>query len=130
MSGAATIPEFGAGAPVLAETFKTRLSDDDGRSRRRKVNHEAMLSTTRALMAVGIFQPTIAEIAERSGYCVRSIFQHFGCIEALRLEAIGDDDTGHAMLANLGVDFDALTFAIEPEGVSRMLRALVLGRPA
>lgn len=74
----------------------------DGRHARAARTRNALLAACREMMREGSYQPDMKAIARRSGYSVRSCFQHFGAVdklwqEALHLPEIFDAVAGHAV---------------------------------
>ncbi len=61
----------------------------DGRKARSLRTREAIVDATLDLIQAGHLRPTAAEIAERGGLSVRSIFQHFGDLEDLFVAVVG-----------------------------------------
>lgn len=60
----------------------------DGRRLRREQNRQAVLEALVSLYADGHFQPSAAEIAERSGLSPRSVFRYFDDIDDLMRAAV------------------------------------------
>jgi AcrR family transcriptional regulator len=56
----------------------------DGRVLRGQRNREALLRAYTGLLAEGVWQPRAQDVAERAGLSVRSLFQHFPDLRALR----------------------------------------------
>lgn len=52
-------------------------TDTDGRRLRRETNRQAVVEALVSLYADGQFQPSAAEVAERSGLSPRSVFRYF-----------------------------------------------------
>lgn len=62
----------------------------DGRKARAVASRRIILSTTRELMKAGIFRPTMVQVAQQSGICIRTAFAHFGSHEELLAAAVLD----------------------------------------
>jgi AcrR family transcriptional regulator len=60
----------------------------DGRRVRREANRQAVVGAMVSLFADGEFTPTAAEIAERAGLSVRSLFRYFDDVDDLAAAAI------------------------------------------
>ena len=60
----------------------------DGRTRRRLRNREAVVDAILDLLGEGHAQPTSAEVSERSGVSLRSVFRLFDDMESLHRAAI------------------------------------------
>jgi AcrR family transcriptional regulator len=56
----------------------------DGRVLRGQRNRDALLRAYTELLAEGVWQPRAQDVAERAGLSVRSLFQHFPDLRALR----------------------------------------------
>src|SRR5437899_7769328 len=65
-------------------TVSTRTVD--GRVRRGAENRSALVEALVALYEDGELMPTAAQIAERAGVAVRSVYGHFGDVETLAAE--------------------------------------------
>lgn len=72
----------------------------DGRTARRDRNREAVLDAVLDLFADGALTPVPAEVAERSGVSLRSVYRYFDDMEALVRAAIARN------LARMGPYFD------------------------
>lgn len=60
----------------------------DGRVRRGAENRSALVEAMVSLYEDGELQPTAAQIAERAGVAVRSVYGHFGDVESLAAEVV------------------------------------------
>jgi len=60
----------------------------DGRVRRGEENRSAMVEALISLWEEGELEPTVAQIAERAGVAVRSVYGHFGDFESLAAEVV------------------------------------------
>lgn len=60
----------------------------DGRTARRERNRDLVLDTVLELFAEGSLEPGTAEVAERSGVSLRSMYRYFDSTEALMRAAI------------------------------------------
>jgi TetR/AcrR family transcriptional regulator of autoinduction and epiphytic fitness len=86
----------GGGEPepaiVVAEALQVVLNGPvaidltDGRVRRGADNRTALVEALVALYEEGELEPTAAQIAQRAGVAVRSVYGHFGDIETLAAE--------------------------------------------
>lgn len=111
----------------------------DGRTARRDRNREAVLDAVLDLFADGAIAPVPAEVAERSGVSLRSVYRYFDDMDALVRAAIARN------LARMGPYFDldapgagALRDRIERtvaarlrlyDGIAPMARAAVARAP-
>lgn len=77
----AVIPQVNTPDDTAATAPDCKL---DGRVLRGQRNRDALLRAYTALLADGIWQPRAQDIAERAGVSVRSLFQHFPDLRALR----------------------------------------------
>lgn len=103
--------------------------EPDGRNRRMIRSKAAIMEATRRAMQYGIFQPAVTEVAKAAGVSVRTVFQHYGNIEALRRTAIEDDTTFQAIL-DIAMGSTKWREAVTlPIGAGdRIVLAIVLGR--
>jgi AcrR family transcriptional regulator len=104
------------------ETLETSPSDPgevDGRRRRARRSREGVIAAILDLVREGHERPTTAEIAERSGVSVRSVFRHFDDVESLYAEALA---VHGAQIAHL-YDLPPL-----PDPLHERIDALVLHR--
>lgn len=60
-----------------------RASRVDGRNLRAEATHNAILAAARSLIDESGLPPKIADVAERAGVSVRSVFQHFKDLDTL-----------------------------------------------
>jgi AcrR family transcriptional regulator len=60
----------------------------DGRVQRGAANKAALVEGLVSLWEEGVLEPTAAQIAERAGVAVRSVYTHFGDIESLAVEVV------------------------------------------
>jgi TetR/AcrR family transcriptional regulator of autoinduction and epiphytic fitness len=60
----------------------------DGRVQRGAANRAALVEGLVSLWEEGVLEPTAAQIAERAGVAVRSVYTHFGDIESLASEVV------------------------------------------
>jgi TetR/AcrR family transcriptional regulator, regulator of autoinduction and epiphytic fitness len=67
-------------------TTATDASVTDGRVRRGAENRAALVEALVSLYEEGELAPTAAEIAQRAGVAVRSVYGHFGDVETLATE--------------------------------------------
>jgi TetR/AcrR family transcriptional regulator of autoinduction and epiphytic fitness len=64
------------------------MASVDGRVRRGAANRAALVEGLVSLWEEGVLEPTAAQIAERAGVAVRSVYTHFGDIESLAAEVV------------------------------------------
>jgi hypothetical protein len=84
----------------------------------------AIVAACRAYMQAGGLQPAMRACCDRAGRSLRTGFEAFGNVEALRLEAADDRATREAILERvLGGEHAALP----AETLDRLVRALVTG---
>lgn len=76
----------------------------DGRRLRREANRRAVIDALVSLYNDGQFEPTIDEIAERSGVSARSVFRYFADIEDLVGEAVEDQRRRLAPFIDISID--------------------------
>lgn len=81
----------------------------DGRRLRREQNRDAVLEAMAALFEEGHYQPTTAEIAERAGLSLRSLFRYFDDVNDLNHAAIERQLAKARPLLDVGVGSDAPT---------------------
>jgi AcrR family transcriptional regulator len=60
----------------------------DGRHERGRRNREAVVDAMLELLREGVEQPGAAQVAERAGVSIRSVFRHFDNLEALNALAV------------------------------------------
>lgn len=84
-------------------------SDVDGRRLRRTNNRDAVLDALGELFAEGNYQPSTAEIAERAGLSLRSLFRYFDDVDDLYHAAIERALDAARPLLDVGVGPDAAT---------------------
>lgn len=109
------------------DTSMSALPRKDGRHRRVDRSKQAALAACREMMMGGVFQPTVANVASRAKLSVRTIFQHFGTVDALHLEAIRDGVVRDAIIDRvLGEAW--VNDGGPEEWFDRIARAVVLGR--
>jgi AcrR family transcriptional regulator len=82
-------------------------SDVDGRRLRRSNNRDAVLDALGELFAEGNYQPSTAEIAERAGLSLRSLFRYFDDVDDLYRAAIERALDAARPLLDVGVAADA-----------------------
>lgn len=70
----------------VAEPTAVESTAVDGRIRRGERTRASIVDALLSLLGEGILTPTAAQIAERAGVSVRSVFQHFDDLDALHLE--------------------------------------------
>ena len=92
----------------------------DGRRKRKTANRAIILSTVRACMQGGTFQPSIRMVARRARISVRSVHDHFGTVEKMWTEALTDEATRRAIIGWVIKGPDAMH--------DRLIRAAVFGR--
>ena len=91
----------------------------DGRRLRGERTRSSIVGALLALLDDGVLSPTAAQIAERAGVSVRSVFQHFSDLEALY------EDLAAAQRERVA----PLIAAVErPDGLDERIVALVRGR--
>lgn len=105
--------------------------ETDGRRLRREVNRRAVVEALAGLHDEGHFEPTIDEIADRSGVSARSVFRYFADLDDLLSEAVALQQRRLGPLLDLVVDRDEplderLAAFVAHRG--RLLRAM--GNPA
>jgi AcrR family transcriptional regulator len=83
--------------------------DVDGRRLRRTNNREAVLDALGELFAEGNDQPSTAEIADRAGLSLRSLFRYFDDVDDLYRAAIERALDAARPLLDVGVGADAPT---------------------
>ena len=83
--------------------------DVDGRRLRRTNNREAVLDALSELFADGNYEPSTAEIAERAGLSLRSLFRYFDDVDDLYRAAIERALDAARPLLDVGVEPDAAT---------------------
>jgi AcrR family transcriptional regulator len=84
-------------------------SDVDGRRLRRTNNREAVLDALGALFTEGNYEPSTAEIADRAGLSLRSLFRYFDDVDDLYRAAIERALDAARPLLDVGVGPDAVT---------------------
>ncbi|WP_421119254.1 TetR/AcrR family transcriptional regulator [Aquihabitans daechungensis] len=111
----------------------------DGRTARRDRNREAVLDAVLDLFADGSMTPVPAEVAERSGVSLRSVYRYFDDMDALVRAAIARnlarmgplfdlDDPGRGPLADR-VDRTVAARLRLHDGIAPMARAAVARAP-
>lgn len=65
-----------------------RVASHDGRRQRSQRSRDGVISAILDLVCEGNERPTTAEIADRAGVSVRSVFRHFDDVESLYAEAL------------------------------------------
>ena len=73
----------------------------DGRTARRDRNRDAVLDAVIELFTEGAFDPVAADVAERSGVSLRSVYRYFDDLEALARAAIARQMERFAPLAEI-----------------------------
>ena len=82
----------------------------DGRRQRSERTKQTIVEAYLALLRESSHIPTAAQIAERAGYSIRSIFERFPDLHALRVAATDHAfAVGNALAAPQGADGDRLT---------------------
>jgi TetR/AcrR family transcriptional regulator of autoinduction and epiphytic fitness len=71
---------------VAANGAATAVTATDGRVRRGAENRSALVEAMVSLYEEGELEPTAAEVAQRAGVAVRSVYGHFGDVETLAAE--------------------------------------------
>lgn len=99
----------------------------DGRNRRSERSKEKALAACRRIMMHGQFQPSVVNIARAADLSVRTIFQHFGSVDALHHEAVQDGVVRDAILTRILGDGWREIGGPE-EWFDRIVRAAVRGR--
>jgi AcrR family transcriptional regulator len=84
-------------------------ADVDGRRLRRTNNREAVLDALGELFAEGNYQPSTADVAERAGLSLRSLFRYFDDVDDLYRAAIERALDAARPLLDIGVGPDAPT---------------------
>lgn len=77
----------------------------DGRTARLERNRDAVLDAVLELFAEGVFQPSAAEAAERSGLSLRSVYRYFDDLDSLMRAAIArnlERNLPHYQIPDLG----------------------------
>lgn len=95
----------------------TSLEPGDGRTARRERNRDLVLDAVLELFAEGTLVPGAAEVAERSGVSLRSVYRYFDDVEALARAAIGRNLEKVQPL----FEIDALGEGPLPERIDRMV---------
>jgi AcrR family transcriptional regulator len=83
----AVVPQVNTPEKTAADATGDR---PDGRVLRGQRNRDALLRAYTELLADGVWQPRAQDIAERAGVSVRSLFQHFPDLRALRYVVVVD----------------------------------------
>jgi hypothetical protein len=84
----------------------------------------AIVAACRGFLQAGMLRPAMQACCDRAERSLRTGFEAFGCVEALRLEAADDRATRVAILERvLGCESGALS----AETLDRLVRALVTG---
>lgn len=97
------------------------MLDVDGRRLRRTTNRDAVLDALGALFGDGNYEPSTAEIAERAGLSLRSLFRYFDDVDDLYRAAIERALDAARPLLDVGAGPDAPTAAkIEHVVAARM----------
>ena len=96
----------------------------DGRTARARRSRLAIETATRALMISGQWRPTAKEIAQRADMSVRTVFDHYGGVDVVWIEAIKDHATKMAIIRAICGDWDYPTQGL----CDRIVQAVVLGR--
>src|SRR5437899_11910518 len=111
-------------------TVSTRTVD--GRVRRGAENRSALVEALVALYEEGELAPTAAQIAQRAGVAVRSVYGHFGDVETLAAEVSRRQWQVHGRLMDPEPASGALDERIEELGASRaeLFRAVAPARGA
>lgn len=91
----------------------------DGRRLRREQNREAVLDALLGLFRDGIVQPSAAEVADRAGISVRSLFRYFDDVDDLSRAAI----ERHLAAAQPLMTIDATTADPLPVRVERAVES-------
>ena len=73
----------------MTSPVEAQEGQDDGRRARRDRNQEAVVAALLDCFAEGIIQPSAAELAERAGVSMRSLFRYFEDLDELGRIAIG-----------------------------------------
>jgi AcrR family transcriptional regulator len=63
----------------------------DGRVLRAQRTRKSLITAFQRFAAEGILDPVVRELARRAGVSMRSIYQHFGSVSALREAALTDE---------------------------------------
>lgn len=95
------------------------MPDADGRRRRRAANRDAVLDALGELFAGGNYEPSGAEIAERAGLSLRSLFRYFDDVDDLYRAAIERALDAARPLLDVGAGPDAPT----PVKIERVVAA-------
>lgn len=85
----------------------------DGRNRRKFVTGDVMVASARDLMLGGNFRPSMLEICQLAKVSVRTGFDHFKTVEALRLLVVEMPDVVEAI--------GALTLGRSPAEIARLV---------
>jgi TetR/AcrR family transcriptional regulator of autoinduction and epiphytic fitness len=85
----------------------------DGRVRRGAENRSALVEALVSLYEDGELTPTAAQIAERAGVAVRSVYGHFGDVETLAAEVSQRQWETHGRLMDSGPVAGNLTQRVE-----------------
>jgi TetR/AcrR family transcriptional regulator, regulator of autoinduction and epiphytic fitness len=118
-ASAASASERAANEQEAGEGSPSDPGELDGRRRRARRSREGVIAAILDLVREGHERPTTAEIAERSGVSVRSVFRHFDDVESLYAEALA---VHGAQIAHL-YDLPPL-----PDPLHERIDALVLHR--
>ena len=100
-------PATAAGDETSAvETPTSETPSVDGRTARRDRNRDAVLDAVIELFTEGQVELVAADVAERSGVSLRSVYRYFDDLEALARAAIARQTERFAPLAALADDVD------------------------
>lgn len=88
---------------------RVTIVEPDGRRLRRATNREAVLDAMGELFADGNYEPSTAEIAERAGLSLRSLFRYFDDVDDLYRAAIERALDAARPLLDVGIGADAPT---------------------
>lgn len=97
----------------------------DGRHRRSQRSRDAVLAACRRIMVGGDFRPSVEAVAQAAKLSRRTVFDHFGSVDALHLLAVDDADTRDAILNRM---LGTHVYSCSPEAERAIVRAVVTGR--
>lgn len=83
--------------------------------------HAAIIEATRSYMRGGVFRPSVVQVAHKAGCSRRSVFQHFGSVEALH-EVAADYDTALSILDCIDPCLTEMSHDVRERVVKALLR--------
>lgn len=104
------------------------LPTEDGRNLRALRTRADIMAACRALMVGGEFAPSAARVAAKSGYSIRSVFDHYKTTESMHAAALNEENTRRAVLT-LASDSDVTCLDRPVELQDAVLHAILYRRP-